>query len=709
VRLPADVSFSHSPQTAQRRPEIQGLRAVAALLVAIYHIWLGRVSGGVDVFFVVSAYVVTKALMRQIEGSGRIGFAEFWGKLVRRLLPTAMLVLCTTAIVSVYLLPRPLWDETIPQIIASIFYVENWQLAFDAVDYLEQGRTASPVQHYWALSVQGQFYVLWPIVMSGALVVARRLRVDMRASLIATFGAVLVVSLTYSILATRSNQPFAYFNTFARLWEFACGALLAAMSAPSMRPSVRAAFGWAGLAGIVACGLIFQVSNAFPGYGALWPVGCALLIIVCGNSGSRFGADRLLAWRPFVYLGGISYALYLWHWPILVFYRWLTDQDNVGLIAGLGVLAVATGIAALSTRLVENPLRFSSPPLPASRSVVAFAAAFAAPVLVVALGWAVHYVDRKHYDARSIPVDHPDYPGALAREEGFRYEGRPDAPLYPGMLAVEDDVPAVYRDGCYLPDPQWSREHCVYGALSSPRLLALVGGSHSVHWLPALDLLAKKHGWRIVVYTKSNCLFSAAGESIEQDRWCREWNDHALQVVLEDRPEVLFTTATRGTGPDEHVPPEFLERWAELESADITVVAIRDTPRMVFWVPQCLEVKGAQSPRCAQPRNNVLAETNPVERLGAWPSNVRFIDMTEYFCDTHACLPSIGNIIVYSDDSHVTQAYSRTLAPMLERQLSTVLPPGWLPRTKLENVAGDSQSRPPQPSSSQRTARANMR
>ena len=221
-------------KTTEYRADIQGLRAVASILVATYHIWFGRVSGGVDVFFVVSAMLITRSLLRQIDTTGRVNFVQFWGGLARRLLPAAMLVLFTVAVASVFWLPRTLWDQTIRQTFTSIFYVQNWQLAFDAVDYLQQGQAASPLQHYWALSTQGQFYLLWPIVLAASVAIATRLGAKRRTIMLCAFAAIFVASFSLSIVETHRNQAFTYFNTFARLWEFCLGAALAVL--PSIPP-----------------------------------------------------------------------------------------------------------------------------------------------------------------------------------------------------------------------------------------------------------------------------------------------------------------------------------------------------------------------------------------------------------------------------------------------------------------------------------------
>ena len=674
-------------KSAEYRADIQGLRAVASILVATYHIWFGRVSGGVDVFFVVSAVLITKSLLRQIDKTGRVNFVEFWGGMARRLLPAAMLVLFTVAVASVFWLPRTLWHQTIRQAFTSIFYVQNWQLAFDAVDYLAQGQAASPLQHFWAMSTLGQVYFLWPIVLGASVALAARLNAKRGTVMLGALSVIFVASFALSIIETHRNQAFTYFNTFARLWEFCLGASLAMLPNVKLPSEVRVAFGWIGLAGIISCGAIFQVSRVFPGYAALWPVCSTMLVMMAGNSGSRFGADRFLSTKPLVYLGGISYAVYLWHWPVLVFYRWFNGDFTVGLVAGLGVMAASIALAAISTRLVEDPIRFAPFKIATPRRLAAFVLVGVTPTLLVSSAWAAYYVEQKQYDARPVSVDNPDYPGALSLEDGFQYAGQPNVPLYPGMLAVQHDTSVIYSDGCYGPDADWERANCIYGDRGASRTLALVGASHSVHWLPALDVIAKEHGWKIVVFTKSNCLFSDESGEIEHDDDCTKWNERALAILLEDRPQVVFTTATRGFGGTEYVPAGFVSRWDRLRTAGIHVIAVRDTPWMQFWVPECLDMKRNNSAACSQARAHLLAERNPALDLGDRPPNVSFIDMTEYFCDEAICPPVIGNVIVYVDDSHITATYSRTLVPMLSRKLAGVLPPDWI----VDNASGDTQ------------------
>jgi hypothetical protein len=274
----------------------------------------------------------------------------------------------------------------------------------------------------------------------------------------------------------------------------------------------------------------------------------------------------------------------------------------VTLLGGLGVLLLSIGLAAISTRFVENPVRSSGKGFAGRRSMARFVAVNAVPVLVLALGWGAYYTVQRQHDGRAIAPDDPDYPGALAREAGFRYTGHRNAPLYPGMLAVEHDLPALYARGCNSWDPDWQRANCVFGDAKSTRTIALVGSSRAMHWFPALEILAREQGWRIVSYARSSCLFSAETGDIELGKWCRRFNARLMQILLEDRPDVVLTTATRGSGDEERIPDGFLMQWAQLDRAGIKVVAIRETPWMKFWVPECLDMRGTDDlASCSQP------------------------------------------------------------------------------------------------------------
>lgn len=659
------------------RPEIQGLRAVAALLVAVYHIWLGRVSGGVDVFFVVSGFLITRSLLGQLEQHGRLDPATFWSGLSRRLLPAALLVLAVVVVASLLWLPRIRWFATIKEVVASALYFQNWHLAFKNIDYLERGDFMSPVQHYWALSLQGQIYLLWPILLSLAVWAGRRAGLDVRRSVALVLGVVVVASLSYSIVATRIDQPFAYFNTFTRIWQISIGGLLALNPTRwnLSRPG-RVALGWVGLLAILSCGLLLPVSRVFPGYAALWPTLAGAAIIIAGRSGSPLGADRLLSIRPLTALGDVSYSIYLWHWPLFIFYRIVTGTTDIGLLPGIILVALTIVLAVLTTRYVESPIRHAPHRTDSPLRTLGKGALAVAAVLGLAVGWGLLYLQAKRADLQVIADDDPRYPGARALDPDFAAP-IPNVRPYPGPLAVRNDLAAVYADGCQQVYEQDSVLSCVYGDATARHTIALVGGSHSTHWLPALEPIARAHGWRIVTYLKDLCRFGLAPGRAYGKPYpsCDRWKSAVAQRLLADPPDVVFTTATyAGDGP-ETVPAGFVEAWRRLGEAGVAVIAVRDTPFMGFQVAECVELHGVTAVECTRPRAAVLATRNPAERISL-PSNVHVLDLSRYFCDAATCGPIVGNVMIYRDRTHITATYMRSLAPALQRAMTeaTVLP-----------------------------------
>jgi len=655
------------------RPEIEGLRAIAAALVAVFHIWLGRVSGGVDVFFVVSGFLITTGLLRQIERNGTPHLARFWGRLVKRLLPAALLVLCAVIIASVLLLPQSRWKETIKEVAASAVYLENWVLAFNSVDYLAQDGPVSPVQHFWALATQGQFYFAWPLLFVAVAYAARRSKLAFRSVAAATLWTIFAISLAFSIWQTTTNQPFAYFNTFARMWEFCIGGLLAVfIPRIQLGKPARVAAGWLGLLAILSCGLVLQVSRVFPGYAALWPTLGGALVIIAGTSGSAFGVDRFLGSRPMVYLGSISYAVYLWHFPILVFHRMYAAPEPVSFVAGLGILVASFVLAILTHRLVEQPVKQSDIGAAVPWRAFAFGAACLVPVVIGLAGWSVLYFKERNEEFKIVATGNPNYPGSLALREGFKYAGEKDVPVFPGPHSVLIDREYPKGEGCEQPYSSVQPLDCTIAGAAGMPTLAVVGGSHSAQWLPALQDIAAKAGWRIVTYTKSNCPFYLEGESLRDKEWkdCAEWNVNVLERLLHLQPDAVFTTATRYSEDHEGIPESYVKGWRAITNAGIRVFAVRDNPSFGTDVSACVELHGAASPRCVKSRQAIIDKPSPVELLRDRPENVHFVDFTDYFCTPTLCEPVVGNVMLYRDGNHITATYVRTLADVLHKEIA---------------------------------------
>lgn len=651
------------PSPRKWRPEIQGLRALACTLVVVYHVWLDRISGGVDAFFVITGFLITGQLFRA-RSRGRIEFRPMWARVIKRLFPVALTVLLVTLAVSVLVLPQARWLQTIREVLAATLYVENWRLAFDSADYFVQHNESSVVQHFWSLSIQGQFYLVWPLLVALVAVVARRwLRPALAAVLVLVFAG----SLWFSVWLTGTDQPLAYFHSLTRAWEFALGGLLAlTIDAIALPRLVRILLGWAGVAGLVSCGLVFQVGTVFPGYQALWPTLSAGLVIAAGATGSRIGADRILAAHPLRYLGNLSYALYLWHWPILVFYLLARGRAEVGVRGGAAIIAMALALSVVTYHLIEKPVRDSRIGVRTRWGAYRFAALAMIPMLTATLAWqlaADHLVRSRTLTASGDP----DHPGALALTDGFVYHGAKNATLAPSFIAAPEDWAVI--DTCEQ-SPRGAELQICTSTPAGPveKRIVIVGDSHPTQFVAALLPIAQQSNWQLIVLSRGGCPFSTESEIDPGDSECKDWNAAATQEILELRPDAVFTTATRDVriGLTEITPPGFIAQWRALATENIPVLAVRDNPRYDTSPSACVEADGPDAPQCATPRAELYAPDPPYTyRDDIIPPNVSFLDSSGYYCTPEICPPVIGNVLLYLDNNHLTATYLSTMAPVV--------------------------------------------
>ncbi|NMH97101.1 acyltransferase family protein [Pseudonocardia acidicola] len=655
------------------RPELQGLRALAVTLVVIYHVWFDRISGGVDVFFLISGFLITGQLVRAAE-RGPIRFRAMWGRQITRLFPAALTVLLATVIAGMFLLPEARWLQTVREVVASVFFLENWRLAAASVDYAAQHNTASVVQHFWSLSIQVQFYVVWPLLVALVALVAREARDRLRGYLTVTLIGVLVASLSFSVALTITNQPLAYFHSLTRAWEFALGGLLAlVINAIVLARRVRIAIGWIGVIGLLSCGMVLQVGRIFPGYAALWPTVCAGLVILAGATGSAHGVDRVLSSRSMHHLGDVSYALYLWHWPVLLFFLVVSGQATVGPGAGAVIIAISLVLAVLTYHLVEEPVRRASFGIRAQYRLGALSMAV---VLLAAGIWQFAAGQRAHDLSAAGDADHP---GAVARLDGFSYAGRTDAPLVPPMVTVTEDwAQKAGAWDCAASAHDTELEVCSQAMPAPPeRRIVVVGDSHAQQYIAALEPIAAKRNWQLISMLRGACPFSTVSETDPVNEGCVQWNAAAADEIADLRPDAVFTLATRDVraGLTEQTPPGFVEQWRRMNDLGIRVIAVRDNPRFDFSPPDCIQQHGRGAPECGIARDAVFSPVAPYAQIPDVPPNVSFLDFTDYLCDDRFCPAEIGNVLVYMDFNHLTATYLTSMAPFVEQELNAAL--GW--------------------------------
>ncbi len=656
------------------RPEIQGLRSLAVLMVVSYHIWFGRVSGGVDVFLLISAFLMTLQFTGRFEQQRPMALIRHWLHLFRRLLPAVVVVLTATLLAAYFLMPRSRWVDILNQGWASLFYYQNWVLQKAAVNYYATDHSlASPLQHFWSLSIQGQVFILWPIIFAGAAWLAHRYKLRYRALLTYIFGAIFLVSLTYSIIFTATNQALAYFDTFARLWEFALGTLVAlVLPGLYVAKSARVVLGWLGIAAMLSCGILLQVQTAFPGFVALWPTLAAACVIVAGQSGSRLGVDRILSSKFLVRLGDNSYALYLWHWPILVIALAWSGKDHAGWLSGTVIVALSLVLAFLTTKYVEKPLReWKWPEVRRRRAAIAVVACLAAAC--VPLGGFTGY--QQWEKAAAAERAYRDNPGARVFDANYVDQADKSAPLAPSVELAAGDWP-VFDGGCKSDDAALTNICSNDKPFASKQILVL-GSSHAHVWSTPLLELADKRGWDVQVITKGYCPVTLTKDKkITQE--CVDFNKETLEKAIAMKPDLVLTTSTRtdaDPGTSEFVDASWVSEMKRLNDAGIPVVAIRDTPRMKEPVPDCLASHKDNFSACDANRHAIFADTNPADAIAGQIPATAFLDFTSFFCNDKTCPAVIGNVMVYKDDNHVTRTYMSTLAPYFEQMFLSAT--GW--------------------------------
>ncbi|MFL1380178.1 acyltransferase family protein [Nocardiopsis protaetiae] len=667
---------------SRRRDDIEGLRAVAAVLIAVYHIWFGTVSGGVDVFLLLTGFLITGSMVRALERDGRIRIGAFWSRTARRLFPAGAVVLGAVLAGAFLFLPRSAWTAVIADVQAAALYHVNWHLALGSVDYMARDSASSPVQHFWSLGVQGQFYLLWPLLLTLAALVAVRLGGRVRVAATGTVAAVFALSFGYSLWITATEPTWAYFDTGARLWEPALGGLLALflprLSRLRLPRVLRLVAGWVGLLALIACGAVIGDSLPYPGYASLWPVLAAVLVLVAGAEGEpgRWSANRLLGLPPLVWLGKHSFPLFLWHWPVLVFYLEVTDRVKPSMTGGLLVLGTSFAAALATSWILEGGIDRVLRDRRAPSWSLAAGVLFAVPVLVGSLAWGAGIEHEREMRAR-LSQDPTAYPGAAVHLSPELAANLPALPVYPDTTTVKQETIAQ-TSSCNVTIPSTELIACEFGDVDSEYTLVLTGSSHARHWFQALRPIAEHHGWRLVIMTKNACQFSAEEQVFEGAVYeeCTAWNAEVSREIEEMAPDAVFglgTLTRQGDGSLEHVPDGFVEQWRWLDGLGVDVVAVRDTPRFSFDVADCVDRGG----HCAQDRAYTMAESSPLAaaaEAGDLPDNVRTVDLTGYLCGDTECPGVIGNQLAYYDDNHFSFAFSSSLSVLLEPLLLEALP-----------------------------------
>lgn len=646
------------------RPDIEGLRGIAILIVVGFHMGIPGFSGGfvgVDVFFVLSGYLITGLLLSEIEKTSRLSLLQFYARRVRRLLPACTLTAAVTLMIgAVTLAPNELAFAG-RAARATALYMSNIFFSLNAAYYFAPSVKSNALLHTWSLGVEEQFYLFWPLLIFVGLVWWRS-----KAALASMVLVITIISLGASIWLARYSGTFAFYELPTRAWEFGIGGLAAFVPRGILKIPVACglALGWLGLSAILISGYLISGNSNFPGYIALLPVMGTATALVTGAEVPVRGIGVVLGYGPLQRLGALSYSWYLWHWPFLFFSGALLPKISV---AGKAAVAVGSlGVAAITHGAVENPIRFH-PYLVQRPSLTLYLAgamtACSLSVATLSMGFANHLMNE------------------------------PEMKL---IKATIGDMGRLPIQRCASPLESAEVKSCVFGNSASQVNLVLFGDSHAMQWFNPLQDLAESHGWKLTTIVKPGCPATDVNPPGDRDRVkenCARWRARVIREIVALRPSIVFLgNAAVYLGRKDKLPSQFdisLTEWrdgtrrtlAALTAGGTPVVQMRDMPLPFFDVPTCLarSIRHSwyQSTSCNMDKSVAL---NPSifdeEKAAAYGlTNVHFLDLTDELCQGNVCLAVKNGMITYWDDNHLTGRFAESLTPVLEAGLLPILKP----------------------------------
>ena len=612
--------------STKTRLDIQVLRALAVGMVVLFHFWPDRLPGGfagVDVFFVISGYLITSHLAKQ----GKIRFAEFWARRARRLLPAAFVVIFVTIAATHFLVSPALVGDYARQAIASVFYAENWVLATNSTNYFAEG--ATPFQHYWSLAVEEQFYIFWPLLIAGLLLLKRRLALGI--------AVVTPLSFAYALYSTAVEPSVAYFNPLGRIWEFGVGALIATATLPKLAKSLSGSLSLLGFAGLFATAFAYSADFAFPGAAALLPVLSTGLVLFAGTSALPEWLDRRMAFAPVQFAGEISYSLYLWHWPLVILPAYLAN-GQLNTFTKVALLAVAVLLSWLTKKFVEDPIRFAER-LTSARPRKTLALALVFSLMVAGASALVLWVGESNVKANK------EFSEVLSLAEAKKDAADPGSKC---MTKAEDSEVVL----------------CDFGKIGSPKRLLLVGDSHAATHLRSFNQIAESKGWHLVLAYKAGCSFSLIERNqTARGTSCLAWNKNLQAELAAQKPFDIVVTNNYAANrlADVDAPnwnalavKGFRAAWQPLIARGAQVVVIRDNPEMSPSMAKCFETATLDASMCSMPLSEALYKDDAVT---AADGVATVLDLTGVYCPKQVCPAKLGETYVYRNKDHVSATF----------------------------------------------------
>ncbi len=693
---PAADEAGTAPGDRRFRPDIEGLRAVAVLLVVLYHAGVGGLSGGyvgVDVFFVISGFVITGVLLREHGRTGRTSLLGFYGRRSRRIIPAATVVIVVTVIVASIVLGVIYGDQTAVDARWTAVFLANFHFASVGTNYLTAHQPPSPLLNFWSLAVEEQFYLVYPTLF--LVIAALRGRWTLRAKLVVGLVAVVVASFTLSVVQTASDPTVAYFSPFTRAWELALGALVAVgtqwlLTLP--RP-IGAVLTWGGLAAIAFGAVRFNSQTAYPGSLVAIPVVGTCLVIAGGTNTPRRAAESVLGLAPVRWIGKLSYSIYLWHWPILVIAADAAGSASLPFRQNVRWLLVALGASVISFYLVEAPIRRAS--FRRFRRSAGWAPiGLGVLMIAVSLGVATFQLNThggptvttssparsSHFDPLDLPVPAQSVTTVKHLVDAATRITSIPTDLTPPLA----DVPADWagpQGPCWPATGQTSIPACVFGDPHGSRTMVVYGDSHAAMWFEPLDVIATLAHWRVAYLGKGYCPANMLpyanpigfGRPNGVYAQCDAWHRFALQRIQQLHPDLVVVTQELSDGPNGAYSAGAWYRGMVNTLRTIPVpasriVVIGNIPSFRVSPPLCLSRHEADVQACSAPLPGFLVRSNRAEQRAARQVGARYLDTTPWFCSA-TCTAVIGRYEVYYDDYHITLAYAVYLARVLNDAL----------------------------------------
>jgi peptidoglycan/LPS O-acetylase OafA/YrhL len=658
------------------------LRAVAVLAVVADHLgnWPSGGFVGVDVFFVISGYLITGLLVREFAATGTISFRRFYVRRVKRILPAAVAVLVVTGLASKALFGATRFASVLRDEVSALLFAANFRFAAVGTDYFQQGRPPSPVQHFWSLAVEEQFYLVWPWLLLALLLVGtRRLHWDRTRALrgaAVVLGLFTAVSLAWAIHQTRTSPSTAYFATASRGWELGVGALLAVVARrrQPLALGLRTALAWAGLVGIVVSVFVVPETGGFPAPWAALPVLSTALVIFAGQHGHQPYLWPLT--NPVSnWLGNLSYSLYIWHFPVIVLLVALLPAGHVSYYAAaISLIAVLT---VASYYGIEDPARRSAwltgargPVRPGRRIMAGLLALTAALALISAV---------RHTTAAATPQATSPQATTPCLGAGALDPAHSCSPDRLGSLLVpsvdRSPVDTAEAFDCWS-DPGKPMQTCSYGSTApGAKTIALVGDSHAAMLIPGLMTELVANNWRLDTYVGWGCLWMTAADATGCQAAMAQIQ---TRLTTGTKYDIVLTSGARQKSAADKatVSRQMAAAWAPVAERGTKIVVLADNPAVSPATLACINRVGfdPSSSACATPRAQATSVLDPQIKAVRLVPGSKLVDLTAYFCRATSCPAVIGHEVVYRDSTaHLTATYSRSLAPYVAPYLTAAL------------------------------------